>query len=77
MHKVGHLRVRKLLQQRTFPAAYEGAPLVAQYSSVGSLSEPWLAEFGSSLSAGRSSSGATLAGLMLGVALEGLSNEGS
>ena len=76
MHKVGHLRVRRLLQQRTFPAAFEGAPLVAQYSSVGSPSEPWLAEFGSSLSAGRSSSGATLAGLMLGAELEGLRNEG-
>ena len=61
MDKMGHMRVRKLLQQRTFPAFFQGSPLVAQYSSVGSLSKPWLAEFGSSFSAGRCSSGATRA----------------
>ena len=57
MDKVGHMRVRKLLQQRTFPASFQGAPLVAQFSSLGSLTKPWLSELGASFSAGRSTSG--------------------
>lgn len=57
--KMGHMRVCKLLRECTFPAAFQGAPLVAQYSSVGYLTKPWLAEFGSSFSAGCDSSGAS------------------
>ena len=57
MDRVGHMRVRKLLQQRTFPASFQGAPLVAQFSSLGSLTKPWLSELGASFSAGRSSAG--------------------
>ncbi len=58
LKKYGHLRVQALLARETFPAHFQGAPLVAQFSSLGSLDERWLSnEFRVSLSAGLSSSG--------------------
>ena len=54
---VGHTRVRQLLQERCFPPAFQETPLVAQFSSMGSLTEAWLAELGASFSAGRCQSG--------------------
>lgn len=42
MHQWGHLRLRALLNREApFPAAFAGAPLAAQFSSLGSLDEPW------------------------------------
>ncbi|MEW5312335.1 MAG: hypothetical protein WDW38_003976 [Sanguina aurantia] len=45
MHRYGHLRVRALLAQQPdlIPIAQE-APLVAQFSSIGSIDEKWLLE---------------------------------
>ena len=58
LKKYGHLRVQALLARETFPAHFQGTPLVAQFSSLGSLDERWLSnEFRVSLSAGLSSSG--------------------
>ncbi|ETV85700.1 hypothetical protein, variant [Aphanomyces astaci] len=42
MHKYGHLRMKKLLQQHVAPHNH---PLVCQYSSLGSLDEKWIGEF--------------------------------
>ena len=53
MDSMGHMRVRKLLQQRTFPASFQGAPWLAQYSSIGSVTRAWLSELGTSFCAGR------------------------
>ncbi|KAL0031162.1 hypothetical protein WJX77_006853 [Trebouxia sp. C0004] len=61
LKKYGHLRVQALLARETFPAHFQGAPLVAQFSSLGSLDERWLSkEFRVSLSAGLSSAGGKL-----------------
>ncbi|KAL4859226.1 Acyl-coenzyme A oxidase [Chlorella vulgaris] len=57
MMKWGHPRLRALLNSDPpFPPAFKGAPLVAQYSSMGSVDEAWLTgEFRESLAAGRCS----------------------
>lgn len=53
LHHHGHMRVRDILAHSVFPARFKGAPLCAQFSSFGSLTEGWLhGEFASSLSAG-------------------------
>nr|CCA15048.1 tyrosylDNA phosphodiesterase putative [Albugo laibachii Nc14] len=50
MHKYGHLRMRRLLQ--TLEAWNNEYPLICQFSSLGSLTEPWLYhEFTESLQA--------------------------
>eukprot|EP00899_Mesostigma_viride_P014090 jgi/Mesvir1/22682/Mv14105-RA.1 len=52
--KWGHLKLRALLAEQAFPRHFEGAPLVYQFSSMGSLDEPWLTrELGASMAAGR------------------------
>ncbi|KAL3157421.1 hypothetical protein ABBQ32_011893 [Trebouxia sp. C0010 RCD-2024] len=57
----GHLRVQSLLAREKFPSHFQRAPLIAQFSSLGSLDERWLTnEFRGSLSAGLTSSGGTL-----------------
>ena len=38
----GHMRARTLLARSCFPAAFAGAPLTLQFSSIGSLTEKWL-----------------------------------
>jgi Tyrosyl-DNA phosphodiesterase len=55
VHRYGHMQLRALLhRQQPFPEHFRGAPLVCQFSSIGSLDEKWLLrEFGASLSAGR------------------------
>lgn len=54
LKKYGHLRVQALLAREKFPPHFEGAPLVAQFSSLGSLDEKWLSqEFRNSLTAGQ------------------------
>ena len=58
LKKYGHLRVQALLAREKFPAHFQGAPLLAQFSSLGSLDERWLSnEFRASLAAGHSSTG--------------------
>jgi hypothetical protein len=59
MHKWGHLRLRATLNREPpFPSAFRGAPLAAQYSSLGSLDDKWLTEeFKVSLAAGRCGGG--------------------
>lgn len=59
MLKWGHPRLRALLNREPpFPPAFKGAPLVAQYSSMGSVDEAWLTgEFRESLAAGRCGDG--------------------
>lgn len=44
MHKWGHLRLRAILNREPpFPAAFKGAPIAAQFSSLGSIKEDWWA----------------------------------
>ncbi|CAH8361147.1 unnamed protein product [Eruca vesicaria subsp. sativa] len=52
MRKWGHMKLRTILQECIFDREFCRSPLVYQFSSLGSLDEKWLAEFGSSLSSG-------------------------
>lgn len=52
LKKWGHMKMRSVLEDCIFDKEFCKAPLVYQFSSLGSLDEKWLAEFGSSLSAG-------------------------
>ncbi|ETW08063.1 hypothetical protein, variant [Aphanomyces invadans] len=58
MHKYGHLRVKKVLQQHVAPHSH---PLVCQYSSLGSLDEKWLHEFYTSFVPGSGTTGSATA----------------
>ncbi|KAL3159457.1 hypothetical protein ABBQ38_009882 [Trebouxia sp. C0009 RCD-2024] len=61
LRKYGHLRVQALLAREKFPPHFQRSPLIAQFSSLGSLDERWLTnEFRGSLSAGLTSSGGRL-----------------
>ena len=58
LKKYGHLRVHSLLARERFPPHFQGSPLIAQFSSLGSLDERWLTnEFRGSLSAGLTTTG--------------------
>ena len=58
LKKYGHLRVQALLARERFPPHFKGAPLLAQFSSLGSLDDKWLTqEFRGSLCAGQTTSG--------------------
>lgn len=50
--KYGHMLVRRLLGRQQFDAIFKAAPIVAQFSSLGSLSSAWISEFRESLAAG-------------------------
>lgn len=52
MRKYGHMRVRDLLGKEEFPADFRHAPLVAQFSSIGSITPKWLQDFQHSFSQG-------------------------
>ncbi|KAL0709534.1 hypothetical protein Bca4012_016512 [Brassica carinata] len=52
MRKWGHMKLRTILQECIFDREFRRSPLVYQFSSLGSLDEKWLAEFGASLSSG-------------------------
>ncbi|CAG7879349.1 unnamed protein product [Brassica rapa] len=52
MRKWGHMKLRTILQECVFDREFRRSPLVYQFSSLGSLDEKWLAEFGASLSSG-------------------------
>lgn len=50
----GHMRARVILARHSFPSTFRKAPLACQFSSLGSLTQPWLErEFALSMSAGR------------------------
>mmetsp|Transcript_14027 Transcript_14027/g.56490 ORF Transcript_14027/g.56490 Transcript_14027/m.56490 type:complete len:518 (-) Transcript_14027:2629-4182(-) len=50
LHRFGHMRVRNILSKEHMDAEAENAPLVCQFSSLGSLQETWLLhEFKTSL----------------------------
>jgi hypothetical protein len=59
MHKWGHMRLRGLLgREPPFPDEFRGAPIAAQFSSMGSFKDNWLSgEFRASLVAGRCGDG--------------------
>lgn len=57
MHKYGHMLLRSLLGRQRFDMTFRGAPIVAQFSSLGSLTGAWLSEIRESLTAGSYSSG--------------------
>ncbi|KFK25754.1 hypothetical protein AALP_AA8G155100 [Arabis alpina] len=50
--KWGHMKLRTILQECVFDREFRRSPLVYQFSSLGSLDEKWLTEFGASLSSG-------------------------
>ncbi|CAL9230355.1 unnamed protein product [Arabidopsis halleri] len=52
LKKWGHMKLRTILQECIFDREFCRSPLVYQFSSLGSLDEKWLAEFGTSLSSG-------------------------
>ena len=54
MRKYGHMRVRELLRGETFPCEFQHAPLVAQFSSMGSVNTKWLEEIQHSFAQGSS-----------------------
>ena len=69
MNKWGHMRLRALLAAETFPSGMRGAPLAAQFSSMGSLDDKWVQqEFLPTLSAGRAEGGGTLGAPAAGAA---------
>ncbi|KAK9834326.1 hypothetical protein WJX81_007076 [Elliptochloris bilobata] len=52
MKRYGHMRARVLLSREVFPAKMRRAPLAWQFSSLGKVSEAWVAQMCDSLSAG-------------------------
>ncbi|KAL9667473.1 hypothetical protein QQ045_001834 [Rhodiola kirilowii] len=52
MKKWGHMKLRTMLQECTFPKKFQKSPLVYQFSSLGSLDEKWMAELAASMSSG-------------------------
>ncbi len=53
LKRYGHMGLRHFLQAEHFDAKFRGAPVAAQFSSMGSLTANWMREFSDSLSAGR------------------------
>jgi tyrosyl-DNA phosphodiesterase-1 len=49
----GHMKLRAALDSEPFDPKFADAPILAQYSSLGSMSKPWLNDFVASLSSGR------------------------
>ncbi|CAM6010721.1 unnamed protein product [Sphagnum balticum] len=52
LSKWGHMKLRKVLQEQSFEQEFKGAPIVYQFSSLGSLDEKWLSELAASMQAG-------------------------
>jgi hypothetical protein len=46
------MKLRKVLQEQSFEQEFKGAPIVYQFSSLGSLDEKWLSELSASMQAG-------------------------
>ncbi|XP_078157111.1 tyrosyl-DNA phosphodiesterase-like protein isoform X2 [Carex rostrata] len=55
--KWGHMKLRSILESCKFSKEFSKSPLIYQFSSLGSLDEKWMNEFGSSLSAGKTDDG--------------------
>ena len=51
--------VRRLLGREAFDPVFQGADLIAQFSSLGSISSAWLDEFRASFCAGAARGGAS------------------
>uniref|UniRef100_A0A0E0Q992 PNK FHA domain-containing protein n=1 Tax=Oryza rufipogon TaxID=4529 RepID=A0A0E0Q992_ORYRU len=58
--KWGHMKLRSVLEGCTFEQQFCKAPMIYQFSSLGSLDEKWMSEFACSLSAGKSDNGSPL-----------------
>nr|XP_015646620.1 tyrosyl-DNA phosphodiesterase 1 [Oryza sativa Japonica Group] len=58
--KWGHMKLRSVLEGCTFEQQFCKAPMIYQFSSLGSLDEKWMSEFAFSLSAGKSDNGSPL-----------------
>ncbi|KAG0470915.1 hypothetical protein HPP92_017615 [Vanilla planifolia] len=52
LKKWGHMKVRSVLEECVFDKEFCKSPLVYQFSSLGSLDEKWMSEFGASMSSG-------------------------
>lgn len=52
LNKWGHMKIRTVLEGCEFDKEFFKAPLVYQFSSLGSLDERWMDEFGVSMSSG-------------------------
>ncbi|KAK1375167.1 Tyrosyl-DNA phosphodiesterase 1 [Heracleum sosnowskyi] len=52
LKKWGHMKLRTVLQESTFDQQFRKAPLVYQFSSLGSLDEKWMTELALSMSSG-------------------------
>ncbi|KAI0529672.1 hypothetical protein KFK09_002226 [Dendrobium nobile] len=52
LKKWGHMKMRTVLEECEFDKEFSKSPLVYQFSSLGSLDERWMSEFGASMSAG-------------------------
>lgn len=58
LHKYGHMALRRLLNRSRFPIKFVKAPIIAQFSSIGSVDNAWLTdEFRVSLAAGLTTTG--------------------
>ena len=57
LNSYGHMALRRLLTAERFPDTFLQAPMIAQFSSLGSLKEDWLREFRHSMACGLTSSG--------------------
>lgn len=56
--KFGHMQLRRNLEKEKFENEFKNAPVISQFSSVGSLDEKWLfKEFLVSLSRGKKEDG--------------------
>lgn len=63
----GHMALRRALSKQTFASRFEHAPVLCQFTSIGSIAERWMEEMRASLCAGKSdSSAARLGGARLG-----------
>ncbi|KAK9151884.1 hypothetical protein Syun_010193 [Stephania yunnanensis] len=52
LKKWGHMKLRTVLQECVFDKEFQNAPLVYQFSSLGSLDEKWMEELAASMSSG-------------------------
>jgi tyrosyl-DNA phosphodiesterase-1 len=50
IHKYGHMKIRQVLSREPIPSKFAQAPIVAQFSSMGSTTKKWLDELRMSMS---------------------------
>ncbi|KAK3273365.1 hypothetical protein CYMTET_18388, partial [Cymbomonas tetramitiformis] len=66
LNRWGHMKLRAILAAEAFSAEFRKAPLVCQFSSLGSLNPQWLKQFTESLSAGHVESSGAARGMQDG-----------